>query len=158
MCGGLWRAYSTSCVSNIHIGRAQYICLDTPVLIRTPCAREDIDGEARVCVAGCGERVGNVLYPYMTCPVHVFGHAGTNLGRAGGRDLLACLSAQTLMLLQCVKSLRLCLNGTYFQSWVEQRMMRRFFRNYNLPEVLQTSKLTDRPEFDEFKAEKLPQS
>ena len=27
------------------------------------------------------------LYPYRTCSVPTFGHAGTNLGRAAGRDL-----------------------------------------------------------------------
>ena len=28
------------------------------------------------------------VYPYRTCPVQTFGHAGTSLGRAAGRDLL----------------------------------------------------------------------
>ena len=52
----------------------------------------------------------------------------------------------------------LCLNGTYPQSWVEQRMMRRFFRNYNLPEVLQISKLTARLKVNGFKVDEFPES
>ena len=33
------------------------------------------------------------LHPFGTCPLQTFGHAGTNLGRAAGRDLVFAVGA-----------------------------------------------------------------
>ena len=38
------------------------------------------------------QMLGAIVYPYRTCPVQICGHAGSNIGRVAGRDLLGAVT------------------------------------------------------------------